>query len=117
VAVSSTSFGQPNANPHGKGRTPGVPEKHTRILRQAAILAAEIAGGGGKDGLVNYLVKQAHEHPVAFMGFLGKAMPLQIDTDGDSRIIIEVVRGEYHPSDDAKLINGKANGHTDTPAK
>jgi hypothetical protein len=117
VAVSSTSFGQPNANPHGTGRTPGVPEKHTRILRQAAILAAEIAGGGGKDGLVNYLTEQARAHPVAFLGFLGKAMPLQIDTDGDSRIIIEVVRGEYHPSDEAKLINGKTNGHADTPTE
>src|SRR5262245_35340881 len=53
----------PRSNPHSARRHRcafpqrgfGVPERHTRLLREAFILAAEAAGGGGPDGLVKYL--------------------------------------------------------------
>src|SRR5262245_27484098 len=66
------------------GRKPDVPARHTRLLREAFILAAEAAGGGPPDGLVRYLTAQAIAHPVAFLAVLAKAMPLQVQANGET---------------------------------
>lgn len=74
----------------GPGRKKGVPNKHTTILKDALLLAAQIAGGEGKDGLVTYLASQAKENPQSFLPLLGKVLPLQISTD--EPIKIEITR-------------------------
>jgi hypothetical protein len=51
----------PNA---GKGRTRGVPNKVTALLKDSILVAAKAAGG--KDGLVGYLKLQAIKNPQAF---------------------------------------------------
>lgn len=63
----------------GKGRAPGQPNKTTRVLREAVILAAELSGsnGRGKDGLVGYLLRCAKQ-PKVFVPLLSKMLPLQI---------------------------------------
>src|SRR5262245_12150162 len=76
----------------GRGRKPGVPERHTRILREAFILAAEAAGGGAPDGLVKYLTGQAHAHPVAFLAALAKVLPLQIQGKSQGNVTIQIVK-------------------------
>jgi len=61
------------------GRQKGTPNKVTRVLKEAILLAGEQAGNRiGNQGLVSYLQHQAEENPVAFIGLLGKALPLQV---------------------------------------
>jgi hypothetical protein len=114
---SSTSF-KPGPDPkRGHGRKKGVPERNTRILRDALILAAEIAGGGNKDGLVTYLSRVAVSHPASFVNVLGKVLPLEIKTNGASHITIEVVRRfEPLPLIIEHKPNGKSNGKDKDPA-
>ncbi len=46
----------------GQGRVKGVPNKMTRILKEAVVKAAENAGNKiGKDGLISYLERYYHK--------------------------------------------------------
>ena len=86
------------------GRPAGAPNKTTRILKEAGILAAEIVGfprfkrnkhgdilsgsvqATGKDGLVGYLTFVALNEPRAYLGFLGRLLPLQINAHFDGQV-------------------------------
>lgn len=71
----------------GKGRPKGAVNKTTALLKDAILTAAADAGNKtGEDGLVSYLTQQAEENPVAFMGLLGKVLPLQIAGDPDQPV-------------------------------
>ena len=80
----------------GPGRKKGVPNKVTTALREAILLAAEKSD---PEGAVGYLTKQAKDNPVAFMGLLGKVLPLQVAGDPSNPIRHEgminiIVRGK-----------------------
>jgi hypothetical protein len=64
------------------GRQKGTLNKTSALLKDPVLEAADTAVG--KEGLVGYLRVQAREHPVAFMGLLGKLVP--------SRIVAEVTQ-------------------------
>jgi hypothetical protein len=66
----------------GPGRPKGKPNRTTTLLKDAILLAASQAGGGGDSGLANYLTTQARENPGPFMSLLGKVLPMQIDAQG-----------------------------------
>ena len=68
------------------GRPKGSTNKSTALLKDAILQAAELAGDKG--GMVNYLLKQAHENPIAFMGLMGKVLPLQVVADITQRVAI-----------------------------
>lgn len=72
----------------GPGRPKGVPNKATSLLKDAILLAAERAGGGDKEGIVNYLEVQARENPGPFMALLGKVLPMQIAGDPENPVYI-----------------------------
>ncbi len=74
----------PNA---GKGRAKGVPNKTTALLKDAILKAAEAAHD---DGMIGYLTKQATDNPTAFMGLLGKVLPMQITGDPDAPIVTRI---------------------------
>ena len=60
----------------GKGRPKGAANKMTRELKEMILEALEKAGG------VEYLVRQADEKPVAFLGLVSKVLPLQVTGAG-----------------------------------
>ena len=68
-----------------------MPNKITRDLKEAYLMAAELAGG--KEGLVGYLLQQARQdNPSPFMTGLSKLIPHQVDAKVDASIIVEVVK-------------------------
>lgn len=58
------------------GRAKGTPNKSTKALKDAILLAAEEVGG--EQGLVGYLKILAVQEPSAFASLLGKVLPLQV---------------------------------------
>lgn len=64
---------------HG-GRQKGTPNKVPNILKEAGVLAAEMAGydGKGQGGVVGYLYRMSQRFPEAYLQFLGKLMPHQV---------------------------------------
>ena len=77
------------------GRSRGTPNKLTKALRDAILLAAEKAGGEG--GLVGYLTLQAHENPRAFLCLLGKVLPLQVAGDESAPLVHTIKRVIVYP--------------------
>lgn len=67
--------GADNLTNKGKGRPKGVPNKATAAIKDMIIAALDQAH---PEGGVAYLVSQAGENPTAFMGLVGKVLPLQI---------------------------------------
>jgi len=68
------------------GRKKGVPNKTTKLLKEAVLLAAEAAGG--KEGLVGYLEQQAKKNPGPFMALLGKVLPMQVTGDPENPSVL-----------------------------
>jgi hypothetical protein len=74
----------------GKGRAKGTPNRVTRLLRDAILLAAvqadaqmkKAAGDPSAASLDGYLTWIALNHPVQFAALLGKVLPLQVAASG-----------------------------------
>ena len=66
----------------GRPRRNGAGLKHTRLLREAILLAAELEGedGKGKGKLTGFMRKVAREDIRAFCSLLGRVIPLQVET-------------------------------------
>ena len=69
-----------------------MPNITTALFKDAILMAAETAGGGEPDGLVNYLVAQAKQNPGPFMTLLGKVLPMQVSGEEGGNIIVEIVK-------------------------
>lgn len=65
------------------GRKKGTPNKSTKALKDAILLAAEAEGmdGRGTDGLLGYLRRVAQEDIKAYSALLGRVLPLQVNAD------------------------------------
>jgi hypothetical protein len=74
---------------HG-GRKIGSTNTVTRVLKEAVILAAESSGDlsdHGKGKLTGYLKWASREHPKAFLGLLGRLLPIQQVVDSYTQTI------------------------------
>ena len=71
----------------GPGRPKGLPNKTTALLKDAILLAAQRAGGGGEDGIANYLMEQAEKNPGSFMSLLGKVLPMTLQGDPNAPLL------------------------------
>ena len=60
------------------GRPKGAPNKTTRALKEAIILAAEKSKHSKAHDLEGYLLYLADEKPELFVPLLGKLLPLQV---------------------------------------
>lgn len=78
--MASTKI-KPGEIKNPKGRPKGSQNKTTALLKDAIIQAANDAHA---DGMAGYLQMQANANPVAFMGLLGKVLPMQIAGDPDN---------------------------------
>jgi hypothetical protein len=74
----------------GPGRPKGSVNKRTALLKDAILEAADKAGD--KEGMIGYLVKQANENPTAFMGLLGKVLPMQVTGPDDGPIQVTEIK-------------------------
>ncbi len=81
----------------GIGRTKGIPNKSTTLLKDAILQAASEAGG--TEGLVGYLKAQAIKNPGAFLPLVGKVLPMQLtgEDGGPVLIVTGVKRAEDLP--------------------
>jgi len=68
----------------GAGRPKGSLDKGNAILREMILEALDKSGG------VDYLVSKAESHPQAFMGLIGKVLPLQVTGEEGKDIQISV---------------------------
>jgi hypothetical protein len=73
----------------GMGRPKGAVNKTTALLKDAILLAAQRAGGGGDEGLANYLQTQALANPGPFLSLLGKVLPMTVA--GDPNAPVQVI--------------------------
>lgn len=62
----------------GSGRKKGTPNKFNADLK------GMILGALNKKGGVEYLVKQADANPTAFLGLVGKVLPMTVAGDPDA---------------------------------
>lgn len=65
------------------GRAKGTGNKIDGDIKKMVITALHYAGG------VDYLVQQAHKHPVAFLGLVGRVLPLQVTGADGGRLRVE----------------------------
>lgn len=70
-----------SGNPAGKPK--GTVSKLNRDIKEM-ILGALIAAGGE-----NYLLRQSEQNPVAFLGLVGKVLPLQLAGHDGGRLEVE----------------------------
>jgi hypothetical protein len=68
------------------GRKHGVPNKFTRVMREAAILAAEDAKQANGQGLYGYLLWCAENIPHVYLrSVLSKLIPMRVDLNAQMR--------------------------------
>ncbi len=70
----------------GPGRPAGSLNKENRALREMILAALDAKGG------IDYLAKQADEHPAAFMSLLAKVLPMAVqgsEEDGSHKLVLE----------------------------
>lgn len=70
--------------PNIKGRPKGSLNKTTAAIKEMVEQALVRSGG------VDYLVLQAKQQPVAFMGLVGRVLPLQLTGAGGEPLVINV---------------------------
>lgn len=81
------------------GKPRGAVDGSTRSLRGMILQALSDAGG------VKWLEKQAHDNPVAFMGLVGKVLPLDVtSSDGSMRPVVALYMPDNRRDGDSARV-------------
>jgi hypothetical protein len=67
----------------GQGRPKGAPNKVTTSIKEMVLAALNDVGGR------EYLAERAKDQPVAFMGLLGRVLPLQLTGENGGALVID----------------------------
>tara|TARA_R110000868_G_scaffold129587_1_gene338594 strand:- start:716 stop:1021 length:306 start_codon:yes stop_codon:yes gene_type:complete len=78
------STGQKGGYREGGGRPKGSLDKGNALIREMAVEALNGVGG------VEYLQRIAESHPVAFLGLIGKVMPVQVEGAGGGPVVTRI---------------------------
>lgn len=76
---------RPKGQPKLGGRQKGTPNKDTALIRDMITQALFMVGGTA------YLARQAEENPSAFLGLVGKVLPMQLAAETDGPITVKIV--------------------------
>jgi len=92
VYIMAAPKGQPK--PESSGRKKGVVNKTTADIKAMINNALTLAGGE------EYLLRQANENPVAFMGLIGKILPKEVAAEiSGSLTIASITRRIVDPKE------------------
>lgn len=83
-----SSFSSHGGKRSNAGRKKGVPTQVTQDIRQ--MIKDSLEGVGG----IEYLMNQAQENPVAFMGLIGKIIPKEVEAHVTGTINWPVPQGK-----------------------
>ena len=92
--------------PKHHGRKAGTPNKFPVLVKDAIVQAAT---NKGKGNLVAFFESQIDENPAAFLGLIGRVIPLQLDAQLNHHVTITAVT--HRIVDDRR--EQKLNGHAD----
>lgn len=85
---------RPKGSPKVGGRQKGTPNKINADLK------AMILGALSEKGGQSYLVRQADENPVAFMGLVGKVLPMTVQGDPQNPLTFTITTGVPRAEED-----------------
>lgn len=82
----------------GAGRKPGAPNKLNATIKELIVGALDDVGGR------EYLAARALDQPVAFMGLLGRVLPLQLTGENGAPIAVDFRWADALPGSDGDVI-------------
>lgn len=85
----------------GPGRPKGSKDKVPGLLKDQVLEALHLAGDG--KGAVEYLRKQAHMNPAAFLSLIGKIIPAQVALQAE---IMHVISADPITADEWEAQHG-----------
>lgn len=77
------------------GRKKGTPNKLTAQLKDMILQALDEAH---PEGAVEYLKGQAHDNATAFLSLVGRVLPLQVGSDPQNPLVLQIVRYADSPN-------------------
>lgn len=104
------------ANGHG-GARPGGGRPKGRISKDSADIRAMVQQALTMVGGANYLAQCAHTHTAAFLGLVGRVLPLQIADRSGEPISIDIRWAPAISDDGPPLIEGQADAPDSTERK
>lgn len=87
-----------------------MPNKVHQSIKEMVEKALHKAGG------VEYLTRQATENPVAFMGLVGKVLPLQITGSEGGALVVDFRWADAPPTIDANVATAAVGTDAATDA-
>lgn len=79
MPVPAASLANLEKRPRGRSS----PNKFTASIKEMVERALHKAGG------VDYLTEQAHKNPIAFMGLIGRVLPLQVTGENGGALLVD----------------------------